>query len=89
MRVSKTTLQQKVSLINEITNSPREHSEKTKDGAYVSNIGHFYLSQAYGGYCLMRIVNLSGGSSTPIYGGHVSGKEMDFLLTGFIAAFNL
>ena len=86
MRVSKTTLQAKVDRINVITKSPKAHSVKTEEGSYVSNVGHFYLSQAYGGYCLLRIVNLGGGSSTPAIGGHISGKEMDYLLDGFIAA---
>ena len=34
-----------------------------KGGNLVSNVGHFYIGQAYGGYQLEKIVNEVGGCS--------------------------
>lgn len=85
MRVSKSMLQNKINLINEMTNSPAEYAIKTDQG-FRCNIGHFHLSQAYGGYCLQRTIGEGGGCQTPIGLGHITGKEICHQLDGFIAA---
>lgn len=88
MRVSKSMLQNKIDLINEMTNSPMEYATKTDQGIRC-NVGHFHLSQAYGGYCLQRTMNEGGGCQTPIGLGHITGKEICHQLDGFIAALRI
>lgn len=85
MGVNKSMLQKKIDLINEMTNSPAEYAKKTDQGIRC-NVGHFHLSQAYGGYCLQRTMNENGGCETPIGLGHIKGKEICNQLNGFIAA---
>tara|TARA_R110002167_G_scaffold48318_1_gene142637 strand:+ start:352 stop:654 length:303 start_codon:yes stop_codon:yes gene_type:complete len=34
-----------------------------KNGRLISNVGHFYINQSYGGYSLEKIVNDGGGCS--------------------------
>jgi len=86
MANNKTTLTRKVHHINIMTENPLEHSSKDeKTNAWKANVGHFYLSQAYGGYCLMRVVNEGGGCKTLISRGHLNAREMSHELDGFAA----
>ena len=61
--------------INEITNSPKEYSQQI-DGRFSANIGHYRISQAYGGYCLHRVMNTGGGVTCPLSNGHGPAREL-------------
>ena len=84
MRVTQKDLEQKATLLNEITGSPLTAWTRT-DGKNTANIGHYYISQAYGGVNLMRNVNLGGGVSEPLSFGHVPKRELYPMLCAFIA----
>ncbi len=81
MRISKKYLSGLVDRINSATNSPAEYMTNDRKAA----IGHYALSQAYGGYCLHRITSAGGGVTYPIRMGHVSNREMAAQLEGFLA----
>lgn len=81
MRISKRYLNSLVSRINDVTGGPSEYMTEAGKAA----IGHYSLSQAYGGYCLHRVTSEGGGVTCPIGMGHVSGREMAAQLEGFLA----
>ena len=83
MRTSIKTLEYLVSQINTLTDSPA--TPYTRDGDKMkANIGNFHLSQAYGGVCVHRMANESGGCTTPIWSGHGTKKEAEMKLRAFI-----
>jgi hypothetical protein len=49
---------------------------RTEGGRMVGNVGNFHISFAYGGACLHRMSNESGGVSAPIAMGHVKKREL-------------
>ena len=84
MRITQKDLEQKATLLNEITGSPLTGWTRT-DGKNIANIGHYYISCAYGGVNLNRHVNLGGGANEPLSFGHVPKKELYQMLCAFIA----
>lgn len=69
--------------LNKVTGHTREAYRQTADGVK-ANIGTYYISQAYGGYCLHQMVNEGGGVRTPLIGGHVPARELYGLMQAFI-----
>ena len=67
--------------LNRLTNSPLTYSSERPDGEIVHgssrviNIGHYHFSHAYGGVCLHRTSNSSGGVNTVLSGGHVPKRQ--------------
>lgn len=92
MRITQKDLEAVVKRINLITDSPLETYTRKKldDGRFTSkaNIGNYHLSYAYGGVCLHRIDNESGGVSVPINSGYVSKRELYNLMQVFISGLN-
>lgn len=85
MPVTLKMLQAKINFINEKTGNPLEPYSKTESG-FVANIGNYHLSQAYGGVALSRMATDGGGVSMPTNSGHITKKELNHQLDGFIAA---
>jgi hypothetical protein len=78
-RITEKQLQAVVDRLNRITGSPLE--------PYIgreAQIGCYHLSHAYGGVCLHRMHNESGGVSSPLSTGHVSKRELLGLLHAYI-----
>jgi hypothetical protein len=73
-RITIKHLEQLCDYLNKLTGNPVEKW----------HIGNFHISQAYGGVCLHRLVNPSGGISTPLIHGHVSKRELFELMHAFI-----
>ena len=87
-RISAKDLKGAVSLLNRITDMPQE--PWTKDSTFgnmTANIGNYYLSGAYGGWQVERMVNGGGGSSTPLETGYVSKRECYNAVHAFIRGF--
>jgi hypothetical protein len=82
-RITEKQLQAVVDRLNRITGSPLEPYAKV-DGAYAAQVGNYHLSHAYGGVCLHRMHNESGGVSSPLSTGHVSKRELLGLLHAYI-----
>ena len=74
-RITSKTLKARIESLNEILgNNPAPYT-KSEDGKLVANIGTLSLSQAYGGYCVHKMENQSGGCSSPIWEGHIPARE--------------
>jgi hypothetical protein len=67
-----------------MTKSPAE-PYRTVDGKAVANKGNYHISGAYGGYCLHRMVNESGGVSDVFSCGHVPARELAALMSAYTA----
>ena len=61
-RITIQHIQNQVDILNEFTGQPRESYTKKENGKYSSNVGCYYISQAYGGVKLEQIVNEGGGA---------------------------
>ena len=83
-RITKKLLQARIETINSILGMPETPYTRTDD-KLVANIGNFYLSQAYGGYCVNRMCNENGGVSTPIWAGYIPAREAYERICAFIA----
>lgn len=70
--------------LNRITGSPSAPYTKGADGKNRANVGCFHLSYEYGGVCLQRICNESGGANSPIGQGHVTKRELFARIHAFI-----
>ena len=66
-RITIKHIQNQVDILNEFTGQPKESYTKKEDGKYSSNVGCYYISQAYGGYKLEQIVNEGGGAKEITY----------------------
>jgi hypothetical protein len=83
-RISKKILQSRVETINSILGMQLTPYTRTGE-KLTANIGNFHLSQAYGGYCVHRMCNESGGVCTPIWYGHIPAREAYERICAFIA----
>lgn len=64
------------SQLNEATGSPLTPYTRGDDGRMRANVGNYHVSQAYGGFCIHRTENESGGVSTPLSYGHIPAREL-------------
>ena len=72
--------------INIITDSPLSpYVKDAETGRHVAQIGNYHISHAYGGVCLHRISNESGGITTPLNVGHVPKRELYHMMHAYIA----
>jgi hypothetical protein len=74
-RITRKQLEALADLLNIATNSPPQPWTPTAEGPR-ANIGNFYVSGAYGGFCLHRIVNDGGGVTTPLSMGHIPARRL-------------
>lgn len=77
-------LEAQVARLNTITNSPLE-SYKREGERYVSQVGNYHLSGAYGGYALHRMGNESGGISDVFRCGHITKRDLSNRISAMIA----
>lgn len=71
--------------INAATGSPATPYTRDAGGKHKANVGNYHISQAYGGYCLHRMVNEYGGVYTPLSGGHGPARELYEQMRAFLA----
>jgi hypothetical protein len=83
-RITRAHLDAKAATINSMTKSPAE-PYRTVDGKAVANKGNYHISGAYGGYCLHRMCNESGGVSDVFSCGHVPARELAGLMSAYMA----
>ena len=79
-RITRTHLDAKAQTINSMTKSPVESYTNGK-----ANKGNYHISCAYGGYCLHRMCNESGGVSDVFSTGHVPARELAGLMSAYTA----
>ncbi len=82
-RITEKQLQCVVDRLNRITKSPEKPYIDGK-----AQIGNYHLSHAYGGVCLHRMVNESGGVSSPLSTGHITKRELLNLMHAYISGLN-
>jgi len=78
-RITEKNLQGVCDRINRIMGAP----EKPYIGGE-AQIGNHHISHAYGGVCLHRMANKSGGVTTPIVSGYVPKRELYDLMHSYI-----
>ena len=83
-RISIKRLEAMVEHLNKITDSPSAAHTRQANGKLVANIGNWHVSQAYGGVCVERMTNESGGVSCPIWMGYIPKREAYDRLSSFI-----
>ena len=83
-RITRAHLDAKARTLNSMTKSPVE-SSRMVDGNYVANVGNYHISGAYGGYCLHRMTNESGGVRDVFSCGHISARELAGLMSAYMA----
>jgi hypothetical protein len=79
-------LQAVVDRINKATGSPMEPYTKV-DGELIANIGNYYLSSAYCGYALYRMVNVGGGIMDISNSGHMTKRALYDMLHMYLAGY--
>ena len=85
MRTSIKTLETLCQWINERTGSPLTPWSKDEQGRNTANVGNYHLSGAYGGVCLHRMHNTSGGVTTPLVSSHVPKRELEIAMRAFLS----
>ena len=83
-RITIANLEAVVARINRLTGSPATPWRREGDRSR-ANIGNYHLSQCYGGVCLHRMSNESGGVTTPLGSGHVPKRELYYQLHAFVS----
>ena len=81
-RITRKHLDRMVSRINDLAGSP---TEPYIDGK--AQIGNHHLSGAYGGWCLHRMCNESGGIRTPIISYHTNTRHLYELMCAYADGF--
>jgi hypothetical protein len=75
-RITIKTLRALCERLNRETDSPLEPYTRDATGRFVANVGNYHISQAYGGYCLHRMVGETGGVTCPLYSGHIPARDL-------------
>lgn len=88
-RITTKHLEGLVQYLNKITNNPESYMTYHKDGTRTINIGHYHLSQAYGGNELVQTMNNSGGIHVVSTGGYTTKRDLYNQLTLFIKGIEL
>lgn len=77
-RITLKQLDSQCAAINRLTASPDTYS---KDG--IPQVGHYYISRAYGGFSLARVYSAGGGKSEPLDTGHIPARRLSELMFAF------
>ena len=88
MRVTKSDLERKIDLLNQITNNPEK---PYADGYEVvnginrlkANAGNYHLAGAYGGWELQQM-SKGGGTRDVLSSGYTTKKDLYYLICAFI-----
>jgi hypothetical protein len=81
-RITRKDLEGAVNLLNRITNNPAEPYSKEGD-KWVTNLGNFHISGAYGGFALHQMANPAGGIRDVFGCGHVPMRELYNLIHAY------
>lgn len=84
IRITRSFLEAKAATINSMRGTPVEPSHMV-NGKYCANVGNYHISGSYGGYCLHRMCNESGGVSDVLNCGHVTARQLAALMSAYTA----
>lgn len=82
-RITDSMLEARVRRLNQLTNSPITPYSQVGSMS-IANVGNFHPSYAYGGVCLHRMANESGGVRTPIISYHTTKRELYDRINSFL-----
>lgn len=85
MRITIKDLERLAALANEVTNSPATYGTR-ENGKFTTNVGHFCISQAYGGVSLHRIHNEGGAVSDVFRCGHTTKRDLYNRMQAFLTS---
>ena len=83
-RITRAHLDAKAATISSMMGAPAE-PYRTVNGKAVANVGNYHISGAYGGYCLHRMCNESGGVSDVFNCGHIPARQLAALMSAYTA----
>lgn len=83
-RITQKQLENAAHALNQLTHSPLDSYTRTEK-RNKANIGHYYISYAYGGVCLHRMMNESGGVDDVFRSGHEPKRELWVRIQSYIA----
>lgn len=76
--------------LNEATGAPlRPYDRPLGSDKHIAQIGNYHISQAYGGYCLHRMTNESGGVTDVFSCGHIPARELFERMHAFMRGMEL
>lgn len=78
-RITNKNLDGVCAIINRVTGSP--------EAPYIDGVcqaGNYHISHAYGGVCLHRMSNTSGGVSDPLYCGYQTKRDLYYRMHAFL-----
>lgn len=79
-RITIKNLDGQCTVLNRITNSPEMYRRGD-----VIQVGHYHISQSYGGFNLYRVANTSGGVDCPLGIAHIPARELSGLMFAYVA----
>ena len=85
-RITAKDLEHLCDRLNRKTGNPLKPWQTDDTGKMTANIGNYHISQAYGGFALMRMATEGGGITMPTNSSHITKRELCHQLDGFIAA---
>lgn len=65
-----------VARLNRTTGHPEQSYDPNGEPGNRYNVGSYYLSYAYGGVALCRVVNQDGGSEDVLRSGHIPRRDL-------------
>ena len=81
-RITKRNLEALCDRLNTLTNSP---PQQFRAGTLDAQVGHHYISGAYGGHQLVRVTNPQGGVTTLLGTGHIPARQLYDLMQAYMA----
>lgn len=78
-RVTEADLQNLVNYLNKLTGNPVDYMTDGKN-----NVGHYFISSAYGGHQLQQLVSEGGATIAPIGGGFFPKRELYSMIDRYI-----
>lgn len=87
-RITRKHLDALAQRLNTLTGSPDKPYSAQPDGSHKANPGNFHISGAYGGWCLHRMSNTSGGVTCPIVHGHIPARQLYDLMHAYIRGYD-
>ena len=75
-RITDKHMQALADRMNKLTGSPATPYAVGEDNRSHAQVGNFHISHAYGGVCLHRMSNTSGGVSCPLGNGYGTKREL-------------
>ena len=84
-RITRKHIEATCAAINRELGTPETPYTEKAGGGLKANVGNYHVSGAYGGYCIHRMSNESGGVSTPIMYGHIPARQCNDQARAFLA----